>query len=404
MKPILISISPNVERDDRQLAWSTLWRSPADTRPDVRAKLHHKLGRNVELTSSGRGALYSLLKALPLSTGQEVIVQAFTCIAVPAAVCWAGGTVRFVDISFTTLNFDLVALERSITSSTRAIIVQHTFGIPAPIDEIKALAQPRGILVIEDLAHSFGGQIGHRPIGQLGDAAILSFGRDKMISCVFGGAVASDDTELLKRVAADQKNFSLPPRWWVRQQMWHPLIMSVVKPLYYTGGLGRLVLLAAQKLGFLSKAVTKEERRGNTPPHLRWQFPGELSILLAHQLDKLDRYNHRRRQIVERYLQAFPEQAVAIPRDPIPPLLRFPITVDRPQKVLAQARSHSIMLGDWYNQPIVPTDHQTAQKMGYVMGACPVAETVARSIINLPVLPTMTDEDIERVIAFMKSL
>ena len=127
-----------------------------------------------------------MIKSFDITYGDEVIVQAFTCLAVPEVVIWCGAKPVYLDID-ESLNLDIRLLEKSISSKTRIIIVQHTFGIPAKIDMIKKIAQKHNIILIEDCAHSLGAKYNSQKIGTFGDAAFFSFGRDKVISSVFGG-------------------------------------------------------------------------------------------------------------------------------------------------------------------------------------------------------------------------
>ena len=120
-----------------------------------------------------------------IGEGDEVLVQAFTCVAVPNSVLWAQATPVYADID-ATLNIDPIDVEKKITNRTKAIIVQHTFGIPADMDALVALAKKHNILLIEDCAHSLGATYKGKKVGTFGDAAFFSFGRDKVVSSVFG--------------------------------------------------------------------------------------------------------------------------------------------------------------------------------------------------------------------------
>lgn len=389
-RPIAISLSPNTEPDDIQCAREVL-SNPASWQDEtILENLTEDIsglfgGRPVTLTSSGRQALWLLLKDSKISAGDEVIIQAFTCIAVPAAIIWAGAQPVYADIKQETFNFDPDDVRKKITSKTRAIIIQHTFGIPGPIDELKIIAQEHNILLIEDCAHALGVMYQGKLLGTFGDAAFLSFGRDKMLSCVFGGAI-------IGRVV--QNDLPWPPKRWVKQQLTHPILFSKIIPWYFLAGLGKITLVAAQQFGLLSKAVTPEEKLGQQPDHLNYRLSAALAHLLQLQLKKLERYTARRHQITKQYQAVFGGYGGA--------LLRYPLLRENAAEILRAAREKKMLFGDWYNSPLAPAD-ANPRIFGYETGMFPQAEHAAKHVLNLPTYPAMTDEQVRHVINFVKS-
>lgn len=389
-RPIAISLSPNTERDDVQRAWSGLthpkiWEDASWVLKAEKMLAEKFPGHLIALTSSGRQALYRILKAFNIGPGDEVILQAFTCLAVPAAIIWSGAKPVYADIKIGTYNFDPESVRQKIKPTTKAIIIQHTFGIPGPMAELKEIAQEHHLILIEDMAHGFQ--------ELFGDAAILSFGRDKILSCVFGGAVVSRDQNLIEAVRDQQRALPYPPQKWVRQQLLHPYLLDVILPWYFRFGLGKLWLVLVQKLGFLSKAVAPEEKRGEKPEHFNYRFSPALAYLLVNQLEKHDRYTASRQEIVKKYVATFGGSATA--------QLRFPLQRYNALEIREAGKRAKMLLGDWYNAPLVPADADFA-KFHYVPGSCPVAEEVAKKIINLPTYPLLTDSQVQPVIDFIK--
>jgi perosamine synthetase len=403
---ITTSLSPNVQSDDLGVTVKTLfsfwrWRDKSITKEIERKLSKYFVGHDAVLLSSGRSAIYHTLMALGVDKGDEVIIQAFTCLAVPAPVMWTGAKPIYADIQRETYNFDIEDVKKKISSRTKAIIVQHTFGIPAPVRELKKLAEEHKIFLIEDLAHSFGATVNGQMLGTFGDAAILSFGRDKTVSCVFGGAVISSNTELVDKIRSEQNNHSHPPFWWTKQQLLHPLLMAVVKPLYFSFGIGKALLVVAQKMKLLSLAVSKKEKAGVKPSHLNWRFSPALGFLLDNQLDKIDRYTDRRREIAGKYISKFKMDATyGLVQDNVG-WLRFPLTVDNPKNVFSEAKNINILLGDWYGDPVTPIDPDKPKLARYVPGSCPNAEYMSAHVVNLPTHPTLSDEDVDKVIQFI---
>ncbi|MEK7557357.1 MAG: aminotransferase class I/II-fold pyridoxal phosphate-dependent enzyme [Patescibacteria group bacterium] len=397
-RPIAISLSPNTEADDVGRARSALRRPEIQTDGEWPLAVERKLeeifpGHKVALTSSGRQALLRLFKALNIGSGDEVLLQAFTCSAVPASIMWAGARPVYADITPGTYNLDPEDVRRKIKPTTKAIIVQHTFGIPGPIAELREIASRHNLVLIEDCAHCLGQKYQGQPLGTFGDAAILSFGRDKILSSVFGGAVVSKNEELIRHIQDQQRALPFPPRRWVRQQLLHPILFDVILPTYFMASLGKVALVALQRLGFLSKALAPEEKRVEKPEHLAWCLSPALAYLLLHQLDKLDRYTVRRREIVSRYAERLGGSRES--------LLRFPLEHPHARHIRQVARRSRMLLGDWYDTPVAPADVE-ATRFGYVPGSCPAAEAASKNILNLPAYPTLTNDQVDQVIQFIQ--
>ncbi len=403
MKPILTSLSPNTERDDVLAAFKLLWTPWRWRREQATHAATEKLSlffqSPVVLVSSGRAALAALLQAWGIGKGDEVILQAFTCVAVPAPIIWNEATPVYADINPATYNLDINDVRKKITSRTRAIIVQHTFGIPGPLQELIELSARHKIFLIEDIAHALGATLDGKPLGSFGDAAIVSFGRDKVLSSVFGGAVVSRHRAVIETIRRTQVALPYPPYWWVMQQLLHPLLMVIVKSLYFIG-IGKAVLVAAQKIGLLSKAVLPAEKKANRPPHIVWRYSPALAHLLAVQVAKLPRYTKRRQQIANQYARAL-TIAVRQPHSS-PSWLRFPLRIDKPKVIQRQARALHMLLGDWYDAPVAPAEG-AYDRFHYIPGSCPEAEKASREVINLPTYPTLSDAAVARVIAFITS-
>jgi len=142
---ITISLSPNTDRTDVWRAISLLFKPWLWFRGQSILRVKTVLcdliqNSQIYTFNSGRSALYVLLKALGIGKGDEVLLQAFTCIAVPNCILWTGATPVYVDID-NTLNIDPDQVEKNITTKTKAIIIQHTFGNPAVFREIQSIAK-----------------------------------------------------------------------------------------------------------------------------------------------------------------------------------------------------------------------------------------------------------------------
>jgi dTDP-4-amino-4,6-dideoxygalactose transaminase len=367
---ISASLSPNTEFDDVWLALRLLlvpwiWQRGAAS-GKVEAWFRKYLSTTCAVTfNSGRSALLAILKAFDIGKGDEVIVQAFTCVAVPNSVRWAGATPVYADIGGS-YNLDPADVVKKITSKTKAIIVQHTFGVTAAIVELMAITKKYNLLLIEDCAHSLG------TTGKLGDAAFFSFGRDKVISSVFGGlaTIRVDHPKQITALKAYHKKLNTPSVSWIFQQLFHPVAFAVILPLYRLGA-GKAILVMLQRLRLLGFPVYREEKLGRQPDDFPAKYPNALAILLLKQLKKLERFNKQRQEAAKIYGSG--EFSY----------LRYPVRVDNPQEVIQKAKRQGILLGNWYHNIIDPTG-VAFENIGYIKGSCPHAEEAAKHIINLP--------------------
>ncbi len=139
--------------------------------------------------SSGTAGLHLSLLTLGVGEGDEVIVPSFAFVAVAGAVLQAGARPVFAEIDPLTLNLDPAAVEQAITAHTRAIIVVHTFGVPAEMDALRALAERHRLALIEDACEAIGARFNGQRAGSFGDLAVLGFYPNKQMTTGEGGAV-----------------------------------------------------------------------------------------------------------------------------------------------------------------------------------------------------------------------
>lgn len=149
--------------------------------------------------SNGTMALQLAIKALELDG--EVITTPFSFIATTSAIAWQACKPVFVDIDADTLNMDPGKIEAAITPRTTAIIATHVFGNPCNIEAIQAVASKHGLKVIFDAAHAFGVRYKGRSIFEYGDISAVSFHSTKLYHTIEGGAVITQNPELLRKMA-----------------------------------------------------------------------------------------------------------------------------------------------------------------------------------------------------------
>jgi len=402
--PIAIGLSPNTQSQDvwqavKILCQPWIWKRGKQLGEIKEWFKQYFAVNDVFLFNSGRSALYVILQAFGIGKGDEVIIQAFTCVAVPDPIIWVGAKAVYADID-DSLNIDHRRLERLITPHTKAIIVQHTFGIPADTEKIKKITQKYKIKLIEDCSHSIGSSYKSNKIGSFGDAAFFSFGRDKVISSVFGGAaiLRSDIKDQISKIKNIEEDLDFPSNFWILQQFFHPIAFSIILPLYNIT-LGKIILYLLLKLKLLSKPVYDEEKRGILPTIFPKKYPNALASLLVKQLLKLDQMNKRRREIADFYFKNLTnDKKIQLPDDkPGAIYLRFNVLTESAEEILSEAKKRKIILGNWYKSIIDPKGVDF-QKIGYIKGNCPKAEEAAKLSLNLPTYPRLTTDQLKRII------
>ena len=143
-------------------------------------------GRGVSF-AAGRMAFYAVLKALGVGSGDEVILPGFTCSVMPNAVWRTGARPVFADIEAETFGSCASGIAAKITSRTKAVVAQHSFGIPCNIPEIVELCRKRGLALIEDCAITLDSAYDGKKVGNWGDAAIFSTDHSKPLNTLVGG-------------------------------------------------------------------------------------------------------------------------------------------------------------------------------------------------------------------------
>jgi len=146
--------------------------------------------------NSGTSALYAVLLACGIGPGDEVIVPSFTFIATANAPLFVGAKPVFADIEEKTYGLDPEDVNRKITPKSKAIIPIHYGGCPCSITALRQIAKEHNLILIEDAAESLGATVNSKKVGSFGDAAVLSFCSNKVITTGEGGAVVTDSVDI----------------------------------------------------------------------------------------------------------------------------------------------------------------------------------------------------------------
>ena len=229
-------------------------------------------------------------------------------------------------------------------------------------------------------------------MGGGGGWAILSLGRDKVVSSVFGGAVVSKNASINKRLAHYEKNLAKAPLFFSIQQLSYLVLYALALP-FYNILIGKILLRVVRIGGLLSPAVYDQEKKGKMPRFTDYAFPEALCMLALHQLAKLDCFLKHRKKI-----SAFYIEKLKLPLERRP-YLRVPYGVENKIGFLKKAQKAGLHLGNWYRGPVDPPDADL-DRLGYV--ACPQAEKNAQHTVNLPTNINVSLHDAQKVVSFIQ--
>jgi perosamine synthetase len=169
--------------------------------------------------SSGTAGLHLCLRALGIGEGDEVILPSFTFLAVANAVLYERARPVFVDIDPVTLNLDPAKIEERITRRTRAIIAVHTFGYPADLDAIVAIARTHNVPVIEDACEAIGARYRGRSVAGIGELGVFGFYPNKPITTGEGGMVVTRTAALADTMRALRNQGRETPDGWTEHRL-----------------------------------------------------------------------------------------------------------------------------------------------------------------------------------------
>lgn len=325
--------------------------------------------------SNGTAALHIACMAAGIGEGDEVITTPITFAASANCALYCGALPVFADINEKTYNIDPESVRAHVTPRTKAVVAVDYTGQSAQLDELLEVCREYGLLLITDGAHSIGTKYKGKPTGSIADMTTFSFHPVKTVTAGEGGAVMTNDEKLYEKLSLFRTHGITR----------NPSLMSKEPdgPWYYE----------QVELGY------------------NYRMTDIQAGLLISQLDKLDVFKARRREIVQKYDAAFSKLPQVIVQEEIPEsdttrhlyILRIDperLTIDRKQFFEAMGAENVCC-----NVHYIPVYYfPYYQKLGYKKGLCPKAEKLYEEIISLPLYYGMSDQDVEDVIAAVKKI
>jgi dTDP-4-amino-4,6-dideoxygalactose transaminase len=326
--------------------------------------------------ASATAGLHLALLALQLEPGDEVITTPLTFAATLNTIVLAGGKPVLVDIDPLTFNLDLNQLADAINPRTRVIVPVHFAGLPVDLDPLYELASQHGIRVIEDAAHAMGTVYKQKRIGSFGDIQVFSFHPNKNMTTGEGGCIVTRDQALAEQIA---------------RLRFH---------------------------GIDRQAWNRYSKHGNQDydivlPGFKYNMMDIQAAIGIHQLKELDGFITRRNELADRYQEALSDWPQwTLPARPsydhlhswhiYTPLINEDITRMHRNEFMQQMQENNIGTGLHYRAVHLYPYYR--QAFGFRLGDFPYAEDVCERIVSLPLFPSMTDAEHDKVLDVMYSL
>lgn len=325
--------------------------------------------------SNGTAALHIAALAAGLGEGDELITTPITFAASANCALYCGAKPVFADINPATYNIDPKSVQEKITDHTKAVVAVDFTGQAVELDSLLAMCHEKGIILIEDGAHSIGTKYNGKPVGSIADMTTFSFHPVKTVTGGEGGAVLTNSEDLYEKLL-----------------------------LYRSHGITRE-----------SKLL---ERESDGPWYYEqidlgynYRITDIQCALILSQIDKLEQFAARRKEIVRKYNEAFSQIPELFVQQEIPEsdttrhlyILRIRpelLTIDR--KGFFEAMGAENICCNVHYIPVYR--HPYYEKLGYKEGLCPNAEKLYHEMMSLPLYYSLTDQDVDDVIMAVRKI
>lgn len=326
--------------------------------------------------ASATAGLHLVLLAMDLKAGDEVITTPLTFAATLNTIILAGAKPVLVDIDPATLNMDLNRLEDAITPRTRAIMPVHFAGLPVDLDQLYQIAKKHNLRVIEDAAHAIGTEYKGKRLGSFGDTQVFSFHPNKNMTTGEGGCVTTHDEDLARKIGLLR---------------FHGMDREAWNRFGKTGSQHYEIVL----------------------PGFKYNMMDMQAALGLHQLAELDGFIARRTELALRYQEALADWLQwSIPQEPeydhkhawhlYTPMINDVVAKMDRDEFMQKMKDKNIGTGLHYRAVHLYPYYR--EQYGFKQGDFPFAESAGDRIVSLPLFPSMTDADHDRVLDVMYSI
>ncbi len=317
--------------------------------------------------TNATAALHLACEALGVGPGDEVIVPSLTFVATANAVLYTGATPVFADItSEADLTISAAAIEAAVTPRTKAIIVMHYAGYPCDMPAICALAEKHQLFIIEDAAHAAGSYLHGKHLGTLGDVGCFSFFANKNMSTAEGGMVTTNNAALAEKIKL-LRSHGMTTLTWDRHR-------------------GHAWSYDVAAIGY------------------NYRIDEIRAALGRVQLASLSERNQKRKQLTNHYFRLLKDSEIGIPFMEHPGLSAchiLPIVLPK-NSDRTRFMENMKQLGVQTSIHYPPVHLFSAYEPLRATAKLPLTEDIARREVTLPLYPTLTESQVEYVVASVR--
>ena len=283
-----------------------------------------------------------------------------------------------------------VKIERLINSKTKAIIIQHTFGIPADLEKIISISKKYNLFTIEDCALSFGSKYKNKYTGTFCDSSIFTFELSKTFTSCWGGMLLLNSnkdnvinlmTESYKNVPKQSKLKKIKILFQLSASglLYNPRIYSI----------GKYIISVFFKLNIFSSSTSSIEKKGKLPSDYLYRLSEEQVKIILRQYLRLETFIINKEKLKNEYIEIFndfldKDLVTKIKKKGVV-LIRFPILTKNRSKIRTLFKSEHIELGEWFSAPL-SSKSINHKLFKYYSGSCSNSEYISEKIINLPII------------------
>jgi len=357
--------------------------------------------KNIYTFASGRMGFYTILKSINIQKDDEVIIPSYTCVVVPNAIIYAGAKPIYCDIREDDFNIDIGKIEELITSKTKVLYAQHTFGQMCDINSIMELAKKYNLIVVEDAALALGAKLENKFAGTIGDFGYYSTDRSKVINTGLGGMVSVNNNNYMNNFENSYRNIPYLDQSYTKKIAYTFIInLITLNPYFYWFGKFMNVCLYLTKSVsyFLDEIFIDKEQIKD------YLYPAKLSNIFAKiglsQIDKLSSNLNNRRKIVYYYNDILKIYSDDYLEDSKNIFLRYSFLVNN-RDYWEKHFSSKIDLSIWF-KTIASGKDNNFEDINYKVGSNGISEYVCKHIFNLPTHNQIKPEKLKKLLKELK--
>jgi len=314
--------------------------------------------------NNGTSALHTALYSAGIKNGDEVITVPFTFVASANCILMQGGKIVFVDVDEDTFNINVAQVEKKITSKTKAIVVVDLYGQPADYDKLHEIARKHNIKIIEDAAQAHGAEYKGTKAGNLGDVGCFSLYATKNMMSGEGGIITTNDSEMAELCKRFRHHGQSEQTKYEYHDLGYNYRMTDLQAAIALAQFGKLDDLTR-------KRIKNAEMLTNGLKNIK-------GIIVPKVLPNVKHVFHQ-------YTLKITDE--------------FSLTRDELARSL---KEKGIGCATFYPKPLHLHPHFA--RLGYEPGDFSTSEKLSKSVLSLPIHPSVNEEDIEKIISTIKGL